>query len=44
MSDDVYRIAVTHGDSMREVDLMIANKIPAQHLEWRLANDLVGCF
>jgi len=38
VSDDVYRIAVAQADSMREVDLMVTNKIAAQHLEWRLAN------
>ncbi|MGZ8154683.1 MAG: Hsp20 family protein [Burkholderiales bacterium] len=39
VSDDVYRIAVGQGGDTREVDLMIAGKIPAQHVEWRLAND-----
>jgi len=39
MSDDLYRIAVTHGDTIREVDLTVTNKVPAQHVEWRLLND-----
>ena len=39
VSDDVYRVAVSRGDTLREVELMVSGKIPAQHVEWHLAND-----
>ena len=39
VSDDVYRIGISRGDAMREVELMVSGRIPAQRVEWRLAND-----
>lgn len=39
VSDDLYRVAVGEAGNVREVDLMVTGKIPAQHSEWRLAND-----
>jgi HSP20 family protein len=39
VSDEVYRIAVSRGDTLREVELMVSGRIPAQRVEWRLAND-----
>jgi HSP20 family protein len=39
VSDDLYRIAVARGDTLREVELMVSGRIPAQRVEWRLAND-----
>ena len=39
VSDDVYRIAVARDDTLREVELMVSGKIPAQRVEWHLAND-----
>jgi HSP20 family protein len=39
VSDDVYRIAVSRGDILREVELVVSGRIPPQRVEWRLAND-----
>ena len=39
VSDDVYRLGILRGDTMREVELMVSGKVPAQHVEWHLAND-----
>lgn len=39
VSDDVYRIGISRGDTLREIELMVSGKIPAQHVEWHLAND-----
>ncbi len=39
VSDEVYRIAVSRGDTLREVDLMVSGTVPAQRVEWHLAND-----
>jgi HSP20 family protein len=39
VSDDVYRIAVARGDTLRELELMVSGRIPAQRVEWHLAND-----
>jgi HSP20 family protein len=39
VSDDVYRVAVSRGDMLREAELMVSGKIPAQRAEWHLAND-----
>jgi HSP20 family protein len=39
VTDDVYRIAIARGDTMREVELMVSGRVPAQRVEWHLAND-----
>jgi HSP20 family protein len=39
VSDDVYRIAAARGDTLREVELMVSGRVPAQRVEWHLAND-----